>query len=162
MSNPLCCSTGHGGYELADYIVKTLPEMIRDSLETLIGYNHSQDESTNDEYGDIKDEAFIDRVSSILQDSIIAADDRIRDDFLSLFVSPDFTTPGSTKNRLNIDEVVKRIESMSEEEVKQIINDHDGPSGGKNHAVVTALIGLMDPKRENLWIANLGDCQASK
>lgn len=66
-----------------------------------------------------------------------------------------------------MDEIIKKIEEMSVEEIQTIINDSE--SGGKNYALMrkvmsgsTALIGLMDPAKENLWVANLGDCQASK
>ena len=56
------------------------------------------------------------------------------------------------------------IDKMSDEEIKAIIND-----GGRNAAIVsrcmrgtTLLIALIDPHYENLWVASLGDCVASK
>jgi hypothetical protein len=80
---------------------------------------------------------------------------------------------------------LEKISALSVEEIKEIINDNDQESAssttegeGKNespkpkesnHAIVTrimrgttALIALLDPARENLWVANLGDCQASE
>lgn len=118
--------------------------MIQNSLEAVINSHDG--------------EASIDEISTILRESIITLDNQIGDEFLSLF---------SSGKAMNVEEIAQRIESMSVEEIKQIINDHD--SGGTNHSIVTrvmrgttALIGLMDPAKENLWIANLGDCQASE
>ena len=53
------------------------------------------------------------------------------------------------------------IEEIEDEEAEKIANDE------KNTQIIlrcmrgsTALIVLVDPSRENLWVANLGDCQA--
>jgi len=58
------------------------------------------------------------------------------------------------------------LTELPTDEIKRLINDHS--SGGENYAKVirsicgtTALIGLVDPDKENLWVANLGDCQAT-
>jgi pyruvate dehydrogenase phosphatase len=58
------------------------------------------------------------------------------------------------------------LAKMGDDEIKTIINDGDG---GENNVKVlrcmrgcTALVALVGPERENLWIANLGDCQAGE
>lgn len=57
------------------------------------------------------------------------------------------------------------LDKLSDSEIRAIINDYD--NGLKNYKKVqlclygtTALVALVDPKRENVWVANLGDCQA--
>ena len=53
------------------------------------------------------------------------------------------------------------LEDLEDEEAEKIANDE------RNAQTIlrcmrgsTALIILVDPSRENLWVANLGDCQA--
>lgn len=57
------------------------------------------------------------------------------------------------------------LDTVSDKEIQDIINDHD--RGGENFYKArlcmygtTALVALIDPGRENLWVANLGDSQA--
>jgi pyruvate dehydrogenase phosphatase len=61
----------------------------------------------------------------------------------------------------------KDFETLSDVELKKIINDQ--ATGGKVYSTVircmrgsTAIVSLLDPNRINLWVANLGDCQACK
>ena len=56
---------------------------------------------------------------------------------------------------------------MSEEELKKVINDQE--SGGKVYKAVircmrgsTAIVSLLNPEKSDVWVANLGDCQASE
>lgn len=53
------------------------------------------------------------------------------------------------------------LEDLSDEDAEKIANDE------KNAQVIlrcmrgsTALVALIDPGKQNLWVANLGDCQA--
>jgi pyruvate dehydrogenase phosphatase len=56
------------------------------------------------------------------------------------------------------------LEDMLDEQIRAVIND-----GGPRSAAVlrgmrgtTVLITLVDPKKENIWVASLGDCVAGK
>lgn len=55
------------------------------------------------------------------------------------------------------------LASLTDEQIKSTIN---GPSNPNNLAILrcmrgtTALVSLIDPKKENLWVASLGDSQA--
>jgi pyruvate dehydrogenase phosphatase len=60
---------------------------------------------------------------------------------------------------------IRQIEELSDDQIDAIVNDME--SGGVNNAKVlrglrgsTALVSLVDPSGENLWVASLGDCQA--
>jgi pyruvate dehydrogenase phosphatase len=57
--------------------------------------------------------------------------------------------------------------SMPTEQLDAMINDH--ASGGVNYKKIilamrgtTALVSLIDEYQENMWIAGVGDCRASK
>jgi len=57
------------------------------------------------------------------------------------------------------------LSKLSDDEIKAVI--HDSAAGGPNHAKVarcmqgsTVLVSLIDPNRDNIWVASLGDCQA--
>lgn len=56
------------------------------------------------------------------------------------------------------------LEEMLDEQIRGVIND-----GGPRSAAVlrcmrgtTVLVTLVDPKKENIWVASLGDCVAGK
>lgn len=84
-------------------------------------------------------------VSSLLQSSIQAIDDTLTNAVKELFP----------------DEVA--LAAFTDEQIKSTIN---GPSNPNNLAILrcmrgtTVLVSLIDPKKENLWVASLGDCQA--
>jgi pyruvate dehydrogenase phosphatase len=89
-------------------------------------------------------------VREMLSKGITAFDDAIAGDVLELF-------PGGLAS----------LPSRSDEEIQAIVNDFTGPSAGANYKKArlclygtTALIALVDPAHENLWVANLGDCEA--
>ena len=61
----------------------------------------------------------------------------------------------------------RNFAEMGDESLKKLVNDQE--SGGRVYNACircmrgsTVIITLIDPRKENLWIANLGDCQASK
>ena len=89
----------------------------------------------------------VEDISKILQNFISEIDAQILHDFAALF-------PGG----------IESIPQLSLEEIDKLINDN-GERLIKVHRCMrgtTALVTLIDPAAENLWVANLGDCEASK
>lgn len=77
----------------------------------------------------------------------MAFDDAIANDVLDLFGG------------------LKGLDNFSDAEIRNIINDqHSGGANWKKARLcmygTTALVALVDPDHTNLWVANLGDCQA--
>ncbi|KAG5652237.1 hypothetical protein H0H81_005731 [Sphagnurus paluster] len=124
---------GHAGHETVDHVVETLPGAIQRALADLV----------------CKDgEPSVETVSDILKDTISTLDDDLTKSLLNLFPDPDV------------------LETLSDEEIRTTINDQE--SGGVNSDIVTrcmrgttVLVSLLDPKRCNIWVASLGDCQAA-
>lgn len=96
-----------------------------------------------------------DIVGDMLSHRITAFDNAIAGDVLELFPGGIDSLPGRT-----------------DEEIQAVLNDFVG-SGGNNYGTgvnyqrarlclygTTALVALVDPAHENLWVANLGDCEA--
>lgn len=86
-------------------------------------------------------------IADLFSRSILAFDDAIAGDVLQLFGGID------------------GLENYTDSEIRNIINDqHDGGTNWKNARLcmygTTALVALVDPDHQNLWVANLGDCQA--
>jgi pyruvate dehydrogenase phosphatase len=96
----------------------------------------------------------------MLSSRITAFDDAIAGDVLELFPDGIESLPG-----------------LTDEEIQAVVNDFGIPGGdGSNGAGAgaganykkarlclygtTALVALVDPAHENLWVANLGDCEA--
>ncbi|KAH7890063.1 phosphatase 2C-like domain-containing protein [Phlebopus sp. FC_14] len=86
-------------------------------------------------------------IADMFSNAIRSFDEAIANDVLDLF-------PGG------LDSAMK----MPDEQIQSILNDH--LEGGKNFQKArlcmygtTALVALVDPDHENLWLANLGDCQ---
>ncbi len=100
-----------------------------------------------------------DIVGDMLSSRITAFDNAIAGDVLDLF-------PGG----------IESLSDLTDEEVQAVVNDFAVPGGiggsngttaGANYKKArlclygtTALIALVDPEHENLWVANLGDCEA--
>jgi pyruvate dehydrogenase phosphatase len=87
----------------------------------------------------------VDEVAGILREGIRAFDEAIARDVLDLF-------PGGLAGLWRLPDAY----------VSRVVND----AGGENYRKVklcmygtTALLALVDPAREHLWTANLGDCQ---
>ncbi|TFK44601.1 protein serine/threonine phosphatase 2C [Crucibulum laeve] len=123
---------GHLNHHTVDYVSRTLPSRIMHSLELMIG----SDASVRPE-----------RVSSLLRDSIIDLDKTIHSEFLDLFSLPN------------------QIEQLTDLEIAEIFSNNN--AGRHSYEVAmrclggtTVVLSLTDPGSKNLWVANLGDCQA--
>ncbi|KAG6375879.1 phosphatase 2C-like domain-containing protein [Boletus reticuloceps] len=86
-------------------------------------------------------------IADMFSSAIRAFDDAIANDVLELF-------PGGLQS----------VRNMPDDEIYTTLNDH--ATGGQNFKKArlcmygtTALVALVDPDHENLWLANLGDCQ---
>ncbi|KAH7911900.1 phosphatase 2C-like domain-containing protein [Hygrophoropsis aurantiaca] len=86
-------------------------------------------------------------IADMLSRAITSFDDAIANDILALF-------PGGLKG----------LSKLSNDEIRLVLNDQ--LSGGHNYKKArlcmygtTALVALVDPDHEHLWLANLGDCQ---
>lgn len=86
-------------------------------------------------------------IADVFARSIVAFDDTIAQDVLDLFGG------------------LEGLDDYSDAEIRSIINDqHEGGGNWKRVRLcmygTTALVTLVDPNHQNLWVANLGDCQA--
>lgn len=127
--------TGHSGEATVDYVAETLPPLIQVVLGSALKNANGNALAPG-------------IVSNILVRTIANFDEAILQDVLDLF-------PGGPD----------AIQLLSTDTISAIINDLE--SGGANHTKVmrcmhgsTVLVSLVDPVRENLWVASLGDCQA--
>ena len=89
-------------------------------------------------------------ISDLFTKAILAFDDAIAHDVLDLF-------GGSVDNLVN----------YTDADIREIINDqHLGGANWRKARLcmygTTALVALVDPDHKDLWVANLGDCQASE
>ncbi|TFK45621.1 protein serine/threonine phosphatase 2C [Heliocybe sulcata] len=128
---------GHLGVATVEHTRHHLPIIVRDFLRDAVKQRGSSSLSPEE-------------VSQILSRSIRSFDDAIASDVLKLF-------PGGLAS----------LSDVPDEDIRRIINDHRGPPGSSNYDKArlcmygtTALVALVDPRHENLWVANLGDCQA--
>ncbi|EPQ50570.1 protein serine/threonine phosphatase 2C [Gloeophyllum trabeum ATCC 11539] len=126
---------GHLGVATVEHTRHHLPIIIRDFL---------RDAAKSKGPSSLTPEA----VSEILSRSIRSFDDAIAGDVLDLF-------PGGLES----------LSDIPDAEIRKIINDHYHGASNYNKARLcmygtTALVALVDPAHENLWVANLGDCQA--
>ena len=128
---------GHLGDVTVEHVAHHLPIIVRDFLREANEATYA---------GNYTPES----ISDLFTKAILAFDDAIAHDVLDLF-------GGSVDNLAN----------YTDAEIKQTINDQH--LGGENWRKVrlcmygtTALVSLVDPDHKNLWVANLGDCQASE
>ena len=88
-------------------------------------------------------------VSRILSDSTTSFDHAIAGDILNVF-------PGG----------IRAVADMSQSTIQAIIGQSTDPQLLKKARLcmygTTALIALVDPDHQNLWVANVGDCQAGR
>lgn len=88
-------------------------------------------------------------VSRILSDSTTSFDHAIAGDILNVF-------PGG----------IRALADMPHSTIQAIIGQNTDPQLLKKARLcmygTTALIALVDPDHQNLWVANVGDCQAGR
>ena len=125
---------GHVGHATVEHAARVLPAMIKQALELLLRSSR----------GHVSPSA----VSGVLTDCIVKFDRSITTDFMRMF-------PGGP-------DVLQRMTSA---QIRRVFQDRT--LGSQNMAAATrclqgttALITITDPNKHNLWIANLGDCQA--
>ena len=128
---------GHGaGIEAVEFVLETLPGMIKASLESVINTL-----STGTNLGPSM-------IKEILVKCISDIDDRIKADLVNFF-------PGGPE----------QISELSDDEIKSIIKDPETEYSYvqilRARTGTTALITLIDPPR-SLHVASLGDCEACK
>ncbi|KAL5488326.1 hypothetical protein ACEPAI_6434 [Sanghuangporus weigelae] len=127
---------GHLGEATVEHVAHHLPVIVQEFLAEAV---------SNRGPACLKDPAV---VSATLKRAFISFDRDIANDVLELF-------PGG----------IASLERLSDDYIRSVINDYS--NGLQNYKKVqlnmygtTALLALVDPLQENLWIANLGDCQA--
>ena len=125
---------GHAGHATVEHAARTLPVLIKQALESLLVSSR----------GHVLPAA----VSGVLSDCIVRFDHSITTDFTRMF-------PGGPAG----------LQSMTSSQIRHLFQDR--ASAPQNLAAATrclqgstALLTLTDPSKHNLWIANLGDCQA--
>ncbi|KAG6836067.1 hypothetical protein H0H93_011784 [Arthromyces matolae] len=126
---------GHLGDVTVEHVAYHLPIIIRDFMRKELSNNPSAFSSPA-------------HVAHLFSRSILAFDDAIANDVLELFGG------------------LEGLDDFSDIEIRNIINDqHSGGANWKKARLcmygTTALVALVDPNHENLWVANLGDCQAN-
>jgi len=123
---------GHSGHETVDHVLQTFPSTVKESL--LFAFKNCSSPLLS-----------ADTISRILSDALVHLDDSIRSEFLHLFSDSD------------------ALRRMTDAQILEVLN---GGADGSNRKVAlrctqgtTAIVALTDPWK-NLWVANLGDCQA--
>lgn len=129
--------TGHLGDVTVEHVAHHLPIIVRDFL---------RDADPSVHLGRCVPEV----ISDLFSRAIIAFDDAIAHDILDLF-------GGS----------IEKMAEYTDAQIRDVINDqHLGGANWRKARLcmygTTAVVALVDPDHKNLWIANLGDCQASK
>jgi len=121
---------GHLGDTTVDHVAHHLPIIVTEFLRKHVDHLHPISP------------AFI---SDVFSRSIVAFDDAIARDVLDLFP--------------------EGLSGLSDKDIRRTINDQH--HGGQNYKKArlcmygtTALVALVDPQHENLWVANVGDCRA--
>ncbi|KAL5530454.1 hypothetical protein ACEPAF_6712 [Sanghuangporus sanghuang] len=127
---------GHLGEATVEHVAHHLPVIVQEFLAEAV---------SNRGPASLKEPAV---VSAALKRAFISFDRDIANDVLELF-------PGG----------IASLERLSDDYIRSVINDYS--NGLQNYKKVrlnmygtTALLAIVDPLQENLWIANLGDCEA--
>jgi pyruvate dehydrogenase phosphatase len=124
--------TGHSGHETSEHTAQCLPSVIRSRLESVLAENP---ETTSDAIGEA------------LANAVQLFDKSLEDDLKAA--------------------LPEHFENLSDEELQAVINDQ--ASGGRVYTKMVrcmrgacSVIAIIDPGKENLWIVNLGDCEAGQ
>ncbi|KAJ3879927.1 phosphatase 2C-like domain-containing protein [Lentinula edodes] len=121
---------GHLGDVTVDHVSNHLPIIVGEFLQKAFDSDPSR----------LSDPGFI---SDCFSRSIIAFDEAIAGDVLDLFGG------------------IEGLSSYTDRQIREIINDPKNYRKARlNMYGSTALVALVDDTHENLWVANVGDCQA--
>ncbi|KAL1662582.1 phosphatase 2C-like domain-containing protein [Schizophyllum commune] len=127
-----CIFDGHAGNAAVDYIQQSIVPTLRARLAALDASTPATDST----------------ISAALSSALLAIDDAIGNEARALF-PPD-------------------LEALSDAQIRAIADDHKDGGSGANHEKLlraksgsTALVALVDPAGERLWVASLGDCTAA-
>ncbi|KAL1735437.1 phosphatase 2C-like domain-containing protein [Schizophyllum commune] len=127
-----CIFDGHAGNAAVDYIQQAIVPTLRARLAVLDASAPPTDAT----------------ISTALSSSLLAIDDAIGNEARALF-PPD-------------------LDSLTDAQIRAIADDHKDGGSGANHEKLlraksgsTALVALVDPAGERLWVASLGDCTAA-
>jgi pyruvate dehydrogenase phosphatase len=126
---------GHLGDVTVEHVAHHLPIIVREFLQKALESGSAYTPQS---------------ISDLFVRAIEAFDDAIAHDVLDLF-------GGS----------VDQLDNYTDAQIREIINDqHKGGANWRKTRLcmygTTALVALVDPEHHNLWLANLGDCQARK
>ncbi|THU94507.1 protein serine/threonine phosphatase 2C [Dendrothele bispora CBS 962.96] len=134
---------GHLGHELVDHAASKLPILIQTALQaqgpSLSKYSFQRNNA--------------DEISSLLKQCIISFDESTLEDIMPFLPSPetlssDGFSDEDIRSRVNRRHVVENVTDSNREKLLRCMQG------------ATALIVLISPQSDGLWIANLGDCQA--
>ena len=126
------CNIGHSGHETSEYAARSLPPVIRSHLENVL---------TNDP------NATPNVIGDAFSEAVQLFDNSLENDLKAV--------------------LPENFESLSDAELQIVINDR--ATGGRVYTRVIkcmrgacSVIAVIDPAKENLWIVNLGDCEAGQ
>lgn len=126
---------GHAGEETVDYVVESLPSILRNLLAAAL--EASGENRLNPEV-----------VSDVLINAISEVDNIITREILDIF-------PGG----------IEALEALSDAQIDAIVNDFGSGGANNAKLIrgmrgSTVLVSLIDPSGSDLYVASLGDCQA--
>ena len=126
------CLVGHSGHEASEHTVQSLPPLIRSHLERVLTSDSNATPSA---------------IGHSFAKAIQTFDRSFEDDLRAV--------------------IPEGFESLSDRELQVLINDQS--TGGRVYTKVMrcmrgacSAIAVIDPAKENLWIVNLGDCEAGQ
>ncbi|KAI5889502.1 protein serine/threonine phosphatase 2C [Schizophyllum commune H4-8] len=127
-----CIFDGHAGHAAVDYIQQAIVPTLHTRLAALDASSPPTDAT----------------IDTALSSALLAIDDAIGNEARALF-PPD-------------------LDALSDAQIRAIADDHKDGGSGANHEKLlraksgsTALVALVDPPGERLWVASLGDCTAA-
>ena len=123
---------GHSGHEASEYTVQSLPPLIRSHLESALTSDPNASPGA---------------IGESFAKAIQVFDKSFEDDLKAV--------------------IPENFETLGDRELQVLINDQ--ASGGRVYTKVVrcmrgacSAIAVIDPAKENLWIVNLGDCEAGQ
>ncbi|KAA1466523.1 protein serine/threonine phosphatase 2C [Dentipellis sp. KUC8613] len=147
---------GHAGPEMADHAVSKLPPRMQAALGSYLE-THPLEKGID-----------VDAISALIQRTISEFDDAALSDLLALFnaASPTPLPEPSASARDPLAHAIAaataELRPLSDAKIKFIINDPaKQPVVVRSMRGTTALVSLVDPDAQHVWVASVGDCQAA-